>query len=432
MTRTASAVALTALLATAAWAGSLEDPQHRAIRQAVSDDPGEQVAGIRALRAAGEPGLDALIAARDAGRIRATDHQWSHAIDQVAAQRDASWSELFWHTDLEAAKAQARAEGKPILSLRMLGDLREATSCANSRFFRTVLYASPEVAARMDDGFVLHWSSEREVPQITIRYGDGRELHSTITGNSAHYVLDAEGRPLDVIPGLLTPEAFLDELGWAHDLHAAIEASPEERATLLASRHAARRDEAILAVQFAKQNPDPTNTVLFASMIGDPVEPRHADDAVPALMAIPIAIGKGRVEQPFAQFTFGGGTIGETFGIEDLVVTDTGTLHPRSVALIRSQQPSGPEADPATVDALIAKFTRTVQEDSTWNRHVLHARIHQWFATGWTADFEGLNQRLYAEIFATPASDPWLGLFDPTVYTGIQGAGIVSNGVRAH
>ena len=46
-------------------------------------------------------------------------------------------SQLYWYTDLEAAKAQAKRLGKPILSLRLLGKLTDEFSCANSRFFRT-------------------------------------------------------------------------------------------------------------------------------------------------------------------------------------------------------------------------------------------------------------------------------------------------------
>ena len=62
--------------------------------------------------------------------------------DEVAGQYHATTSRLFWHTDLELAKRKAAEEGKPILSLRMLGKLTDQYSCANSRFFRTALYAN--------------------------------------------------------------------------------------------------------------------------------------------------------------------------------------------------------------------------------------------------------------------------------------------------
>src|SRR6185436_1156286 len=101
---------------------------------------------------------------------------------------------------------------RPILHLRMLGRLDEELSCANSRYFRTTLYANTEVAKLLREKFVLYWSSERPVPKVTIDMGDGRKIERTTTGNSAHYVLDANGNVLDVLPGLYAPALFKEEL----------------------------------------------------------------------------------------------------------------------------------------------------------------------------------------------------------------------------
>ena len=173
------------------------------------------------LRARGPLGLTALIQeAKSAGRF---DAQLDPVIDRVAAQRYARYSGLYWHTDLEQAKARAKAEKKPILSLRLLGDLRDDLSCANSRYFRVVLYPDPLVPATLQSRFVLHWSSERPAPKLTVDYGDGRKLVRTVTGNSVHYVLDAQGRTIDAIPGVISQRAFFSELdaaGWiASELH---------------------------------------------------------------------------------------------------------------------------------------------------------------------------------------------------------------------
>lgn len=117
-------------------------------------------------------------------------------------------SRLFWFTDLDAARAQAQRENKPILSLRLLGNLSDEFSCANSRLFRVLLYPNAEINRRLHDDFVLHWSSERPVPVATIDMGDGRVFKRTLTGNSAHYLLSAQGQPLDVLPGLYAPAEF--------------------------------------------------------------------------------------------------------------------------------------------------------------------------------------------------------------------------------
>ncbi len=49
---------------------------------------------------------------------------------------------------------------------------------------------------------------------------------------------------------------------------------------------------------------------------------------------------------------------------------------------------------------------------------------HGWLAAG-NLSFEKLNARVYDEIFATPASDPWLGLVPPNAYSAIEEDGIV-------
>ena len=134
------------------------------------------------------------------------------ALDAVARQRDAAWSGLYWYTDFAAAKAAAARAGRPILSLRLLGNLDEELSCANSRFFRTVLYANAAISNELRNNWILHWESVRPVPKITIDFGDGRKLERTITGNSLHYVLSADGSFVDVLPGLWGPKEFLQEI----------------------------------------------------------------------------------------------------------------------------------------------------------------------------------------------------------------------------
>src|SRR4029079_17039848 len=130
-------------------------------------------------------------------------------LDAVSQQKDSYLSGLYWYTDLSQAQAAARAAGKPILSLRLLGKLNEEYSCANSRFFRTTLYPNAEVSSYLRDHFILHWRSVRPVPRITIYMGDGRRIERTITGNSIHYILDSDGNPIDALPGLYGAKAFI-------------------------------------------------------------------------------------------------------------------------------------------------------------------------------------------------------------------------------
>ena len=41
-------------------------------------------------------------------------------------------------------------------------------------------------------------------PKVTIDFGNGKTLERTLTGNSAHLVLDVDGRPVDALPGLFS------------------------------------------------------------------------------------------------------------------------------------------------------------------------------------------------------------------------------------
>src|SRR5690606_16172140 len=63
----------------------------------------------------------------------------------IAQQCSAHVSRLYWNTNLDEALDESRETGKPVLSLRMLGKLTDEYSCANSRFFRTTLYANEAV-----------------------------------------------------------------------------------------------------------------------------------------------------------------------------------------------------------------------------------------------------------------------------------------------
>ena len=186
-------------------------------KQAVSINPTESAAAISELRAGGANGLNRLfetyqteIAAYRAGET-VDAAQWAKiaaALDAVSMQKDAYASGLFWHTDFEKAKQAAEKEDKPILSLRLLGNLNEELSCANSRFFRAILYSNSTISQTLREKFVLHWQSVRPAPKVTIDFGDGRKIERTITGNSIHYIVDEDGNLLDALPGLYSPTRF--------------------------------------------------------------------------------------------------------------------------------------------------------------------------------------------------------------------------------
>src|SRR5579862_3934781 len=356
-------------------------------REAVSDNQTESAAAIAALRGAGPAGLQVLldthpaIIQRKRARPSLDDVEWqrvSAALDAVARQKDSWASGLYWFTDFERAKAEARASGKPILSLRLLGNLDEEFSCANSRFFRTELYPNTDVARVLRDHFVLYWQSVRPVPRVTIDFGDGRVLQRTITGNSIHYVLDAEGRIIDALPGLYGPKAFLAALGAA-----------EQAALDLAKLDGPARDKFLREYHTECLAEIDRSCRDDADKLGiKAVDPAQWDDVTWKRIAA--------------------------------LDSETVKLDMASVLLMGVKMPNAVNAGRISVSKMavetpllraVRAFDKSVAEDTVRNEYMLHRTIHGWLANDKPAgSADVFNQRVYAELFLSPLSDPWLGL----------------------
>jgi hypothetical protein len=367
---------------------------------AISGDPSESTAAMAALREAGPAGLQALLETHAAMIERRhanpslDDDQWqrvSAALDAVARQRDAWASGLYWFTDFERAKAEARATGKPILSLRLLGNLDEEFSCANSRFFRTVLYPNAEVARVLREEFVLYWKSVRPVPRVTIDFGDGRVLQRTITGNSIHYVLDTDGHIIDALPALYGPKAFLAGLRSATQAAAAsAKLDASQRGKFLRDYH----DQRIAEME--RSCHDDADKAGIAG-----VNPTQWDEAAWKRVAM--------------------------LHREDV------KLDGSSIELMHANLPDAMTATRLAVSKVVVEtplmrevrtLERSIAEDTVRNEYTLHRTIHEWLARGTAGDnADAFNQRVYAELFLSPLSDPWLGLAPQDVYSALAGGG---------
>lgn len=357
-------------------------------------------------------------------------------IDEAAAQRYATVSRMFWYTDLADAREAARASGKPILSLRMLGRLDEDLSCANSRFFRVALYANAELSQWLRDHFVLHWSSERPVPKLTIDFGDGRTIATTIAGNSAHYVLDADGNVLDIVPGLMTPKAFRHELepvvALADDLAGA---GAEDRARLLEAHHAGGVEaidrtwkalgatevpamtwgESLMAAQRrAMSKAFVEAPVVETAKLGDEPADIAADSKLWEQIGIRLLDALGLETRVPVDPMFGG-------DVDERVLPPPTVLDAQSRALIERLEGDGLEG--YQLAALIQRFEASIVADTGLNltqlRGMVHAQLASFAREHIPADFDHLNAWVYGTLFLTPASDPWLGMANPGVFTGL-------------
>jgi len=342
---------------------------------------------VDSLRAEGPRGLEAFLAehGRELSKRGPASARLRTILDSLCEQYDCASSRLFWYTDLEAAKKEAARTGRPILSLHLLGKLSEELSCANSRFFRETLYSDLEIANHLRSHFVLHWRSLRPVPVVTIDFGDGRRAKRTVTGNSIHYVLDAEGRLIDALPGLYGPPVFLAKLKEAEGASQKSSVlSGAERSTFLRRYHASRLEA--IAEAWAQD----------LERIGRKPSSRDFE----------------RLEAATDERAWS--------AVADLHRVETRAAFV-ATTLARSEYPTAQEAAPiartkrvveSPVLRRLAGLGQAVALDTVRNEYLLHRQIHEWLiGTGDGLSLERFNEGVYAKLFLTPLDDPWMGLF---------------------
>jgi hypothetical protein len=441
MLTSVAALALTA--APALGCGIPESVLQEWTGQAVGPDPIAARNAIDGLRSLGPHGLDAMFDhhAEDVARLRSEHRPWvvepdeerlqrlAAALDAIAAQKDAHAARLFWHTDLQQAIAYAQARQRPILSLRLLGRLDEELSCANSRFFRTTLYANETVAAALRDGYILHWESVRPVPKMSVDFGDGRRIECTITGNSVHYVLDPNGRFIDAVPGLYGPSAFLAALAPAAATATEMASADDEAYRAACADHHRQRLEALNAAWQA----DLVRGGIAPTALPAGTAPTSAPTAERASVQ---AVAKRVLERPFLAAPVVMPEQATDAHWTTIAALHESTLDASSRRLMRAKHPTAWEATRVAVSKMVMEdpmlrvirdFERSLAEDTVRNEYVLHQRLHRWgvdgYATG--ADLARVDARVYAELFLSPLTDPWLGLAPADVYTALPERGTI-------
>jgi len=413
------------------------------VQQSISADASSAAAAQKHLRDAGPSGLRMLLE-RYAPQIAAhqggapSDEQWKRiafALDKVGGQYDNYASQLYWYTDLEQAKAAARASGRPILSLRLLGRLDEDLSCANSRFFRTTLYPSAEINRILQDQYVLHWESVRPAPRVTIDFGDGRVLKRTITGNSIHYILDANGQVMDALPGLYSAPVFARELRAAAD---ALQSPGATAAHTLSTRNRLLNAWAadLTALQIALPA-RPWSEDNLQSRTDDAAWQRIAqlhkgdvsfDEHVSELMvrkfpsaqsAAPIGLSKSMVEIPLLRSmssSAGGNVSGTSFPKAQVAAPIAVAKRAVEAPMLRSFGNS----------RKIVSLSGSIALDTVENNYMRRTRILA-FIAGPAAEsglsLAAINEWVYSQVFLTPSDDPWLGLAPNDVFSAIDGDG---------
>ena len=135
-----------------------------------------------------------------------------------------------------------------------------------------MLFSNDKIARLVNDDFEPAWQSVRPVPLVTIDFGNGHKATRTLHGNIATYVCSPAGHVVDVLPGLYSPDVFLQRL---KQLKGAVKSAPEAPADFadwLAKRHGKRPAPRPAALR------DASKTIvielpLIAALTGTPPKP---------------------------------------------------------------------------------------------------------------------------------------------------------------
>src|SRR5205085_2757502 len=95
-----------------------------------------------------------------------------------------------------------------------------------------------------------------------------------------------------------------------------------------------------------------------------------------------------------------------------------------SVALITRQNQNLRE-DQGLLAKTVENLEKYMALDTVRNEYMLRTKLHAWFVARQAGtDVDYLNELVYAQLFQTPRTDPWLGLYSPDVYTALDGGGV--------
>lgn len=376
-----------------------------------SSQPETQDQAIQNLRALGQPGLDAFLEtwAVDfekiaTGEMPETDPHAARLIqtaERIAAQKDAHLSKLFWHTDLQAAQHDGRVSGKAVLVLRLLGNLDESLSCANSRMFRAVLYPDPKVQEALRENYVLCWLPVRTAPVMSVDFGDGRKIERTITGNSLHAVLDHDDGVVDIMPGLVSPEVFT---GWLTETAQRV-TSPEPLPVV---------DSSTTALAAPRVDPDQAAQVAMQRTFSKRVMERPAFDA--GLLPQDVIANTGTNASAPNQSMI---DLADKVGGAAAMIQNGLLNQPTLMKMIQRET-----TDVDQQSAILRRLARSITADTGINVLTLQPAARQWLNEQTNRpDLQKATQWVYANVFATPLDDPWMGLALFDTFTGLPNGG---------
>ena len=75
--------------------------------------------------------------------------------------------------------------------------------------------------------------------------------------------------------------------------------------------------------------------------------------------------------------------------------------------------------------SLVANLEKYVSIDTVQNEYLFHLKIYAWLNSKKVWNINSFNEKVYTELFLTPKSDKWLGLYSPDIFSTIDNNGII-------
>lgn len=310
--------------------------------------------------------------------------------------------------------------------------------------------SSPEISRYINEQFVPCWQTVRPVPQVTIDFGNGKTLRRTLAGNTILSVCLPDGRTVDAMPGVYTPEALLQELRSTREFMQAAAPDLKEHAGLDAEVRAWHKGQVTLALRKEALRTTVSKAIVESPLLqalgmsprqalgagngltaGHPVPaenpaillptpaspvpaqkipapmaggaPPAFSPVAPAAPAVPVEL----VTDPRAAFAK------VAARIDDL------SKHPATVRQVRAH--TGAAEQPATPEEI---GKQAVAADSKINVALTRPAVHLLFA-GYDRlpDDHTCRDTVYRDLLHVPVDDPYLGLADALVPGTPNGAG---------
>jgi hypothetical protein len=256
---------------------------------------------------------------------------------------------------------------------------------------------------------------------------------------------------IDALPGLYGPAAFVRALEQGESVALSLaELSDAEMAEPLAAWHAMRQAQIAAdwradldAVAATREEIDAATQANRAPTTNQAASRGPANNPPRAKEAAKLAVGKGEVEvnliaaiSPTELADLDAASDDATWTAIAALHADDARLDAASVNLMRAKHPQAALAGRRAMTKrvvedpllrVVANFQASIALDTVRNEYLLHRRIHEWLAAApLTPDLNVFNERVYADLFLTPSSDPWLGLVPADTYTALENDGVVT------